>query len=287
MRKIAKKIVGKLPYNVFFDRIYSFVLFFVAHRRFPRRGSGLFNDYLFFLKTSNEIEAVLRQFTSDKIHVKEFIGYHAPGAIVPRTLAIYDSVDSIGQPLPGPCVLKPAHGSGCVVFAPTGETILEEKDREALRKALSISPYTTNRERNYKNLKRRLICEEMLPTGKETKDYKIFCFRGHPRLIQVDIDRHTKHKRNIYDINWNSIAVEYNFPNGDEQPAPEKLKEMLLLAKVLSNQFEFVRIDFFVIDEKVYLGEITHCPESAHGRFRTLSEEILFSDMLFKSGSLF
>ena len=56
------------------DRIEALLSFWVAHRRLPRRGSGLFNDRLFFFKTDPKwTEDPLRVFVSDKELAKIFI----------------------------------------------------------------------------------------------------------------------------------------------------------------------------------------------------------------------
>lgn len=42
-------------------------------------------------------------------------------------------------------------------------------------------------------------------TGWQLKDYKIFCFHGEPKFIEVDYDRYVGHKLNVYDLDWNFI----------------------------------------------------------------------------------
>jgi hypothetical protein len=56
---------------------------------------------------------------------------------------------------------------------------------------------------------------------------------------------------------------------------------MVEAARVLAADFEFVRVDFFIDGDNFYVGELTHCPESAHGRFGSRESEDLFSSILF------
>jgi hypothetical protein len=41
---------------------------------------------------------------------------------------------------------------------------------------------------------------------------------------------------------------------------PNRLDKMLTLAAKLSQPFEFVRIDFYYVDEKIYFSEYTFTP---------------------------
>lgn len=282
MQFIKKFIFSKIPFSFYFDKLYLFILFIYAHKRIPRHGSGLFNDYLYFLKTSDALFDVLRQMTSDKIIVKEYVASRIGEHCVVPTIAIFSDVNKINlNDLALPCVIKPAHGNGSIMFFKSKQDDCFDDKMEVLRNSLTRSPYTTIREKNYKHLRKRLISEAMLPDAENTKDYKFFCYKGEPQLIQVDSMRHTSHKRNIYSSEWKEIDVSYNFPRGDIEKKPECLYEMLGTCRILSKDFEFVRIDFFVCGDRFYVGEITHCPESAHGRFGSVKEERLFSDIIF------
>jgi len=43
-------------------------------------------------------------------------------------------------------------------------------------------------------------------------------------------------------------------------PKPEHLKEMVILAEKLSSDFEFVRVDVYDFNGKIYFGELTFSP---------------------------
>ena len=46
--------------------------------------------------------------------------------------------------------------------------------------------------------RKMIFVEEFLDfKGKSPNDYKVFCFNGDPKYIQVDYDRFDQHKRNI------------------------------------------------------------------------------------------
>lgn len=280
---IFRRWLARLPYGCVFDRIYIFTIFLYAHRRLPRRDTQLFNDYLYFLKTSQEIMDVFRQVTSDKVEVKNYVSRICGQDIVLPTFGVFEAINDINiAALPRPCVIKPAHGSGSIVFVKHGQLALGNEECHLLQEALETSPYISAREGNYRYLRPRLICEPMLPSGEETKDYKFFCYAGKPRIIQVDSERHSDHKRNLYDARWTPLSISYNYPIGEWEEAPVFLGRMSYIAEELAQYFDFVRVDFFLDKDKFYVGELTHCPESAHGRFRTIEEEMAFSELLFR-----
>ncbi|WP_306120531.1 MULTISPECIES: ATP-grasp fold amidoligase family protein [unclassified Roseitalea] len=278
-----RRLLKLIPTGRLTDKFFLLTIFVYAHKRLPSKGSGLFNDYLYFLKTSGELLDILRQYTSDKVYLKSFVAERlGQDATLPHS-EVYDDVSQITiDELPKPCVLKPAHGSGSVVFVDADQGHLTEGDVNKLQIALATSPYTTAREANYKHLRRRIVCEPMLSSGAATKDYKVFCYRGEPKAIQVDSERHSDHKRKIYTATWQPIDISYNFPVGEREPAPDNLHLMLDMARKLSSEFEFVRVDFFIDGVKVYVAELTHCPESAHGRFETREAERRFSSLIFR-----
>ena len=62
--------------------------------------------------------------------------------------------------------------------------------------------------------------------------------------------------QNSYDIDWNPIVP----VKLDGVEKPNRLDKMLKLATKLSQPFEFVRIDFYYVDENIYFSEYTFTP---------------------------
>ena len=110
-------------------------------------------------------------------------------------------------------------------------------------------------------------------------DYKFFVFSGQVKLIQVDLDRFTNHTRVLFDSEWNKLPVKYKYPIGESIRKPKNLKDMVSLAETLGDEFEFVRVDLYEIDQqRIVFGEMIFAPESGYGRF-------LPSEFDFKLGS--
>jgi hypothetical protein len=90
-------------------------------------------------------------------------------------------------------------------------------------------------------------------------DYRFYCFNGIPEVIQVD--NHAHDINPFYDTNWKQLDLYYR--KGVSRPAIEKpinLEHMNLVASKLSADFDFVRVDLYNIDGKIYFGEFTFTP---------------------------
>ena len=117
---------------------------------------------------------------------------------------------------------------------------------------------------------------------RELKDYKIFCFNGVPRFVQLDYNRFTNHKRNIYDINWNRQDFIYAYPSSTDKiiDKPAELTRIIEFVEKLSKDIPFVRCDFYIVNHKILFGEITFFPESGFGKFNPEYYDLEFGNYI-------
>ena len=159
-------------------------------------------------------------------------------------------------------------------------------DRKLLKNWFEIDYYKGSREQNYKYLRPKVIVEEFFSEDGHTapSDYKIFCFNGVPKFIQVDSDRHTHHSRNFYDTSWNLLPFTLIYPRKLEiDHRPVQLDNMLDIATKLSRPFSFIRVDMYTDDSEVKVGELTNCPESANSKVTPSTAEFTLG-RLFEQG---
>lgn len=209
---------------------------------------------------------------ADKYKVREFISETIGDEYLNELIAVYDSVDEIDiQALPQSFVLKGTHGSGYNIICKDKDKMNWKKEFKKMRRWLRLSYYLEEREWVYKDIKPRIICEKYMEeaNAEDLRDYKIFCFNGEPKLIQVDANRFNDHKRNYYDLDWNLLDISIDVPSDTETiiHPPEKLSEMIELSKVLSKNFPHVRVDFYEVDQKIIFGELTFFHSSGFGQF--------------------
>ena len=94
-------------------------------------------------------------------------------------------------------------------------------------------------------------------------DYKLFCFNGlngSVGCVAVDLGRYVQHKRNIYDSDFcflKNVSFGFKRENDAEVLCPPLFSEMKKIATALAQPFPHVRVDFFAIGEKIYIGELT------------------------------
>ena len=117
----------------------------------------------------------------------------------------------------------------------------------------------------------RIVVEEFLESddGKQLRDYKVICCNGEPVVIRVDSDRFSGHKTDLYDLDWNiKKGVRWKHPNTNQLlPKPECLDDLYAYARKLSKNFNLARVDFYIVKNKIYFGEITFTSCAGFDRF--------------------
>lgn len=248
-----------------------------------------YNEKLQWLKINDHNPAYCQMV--DKIEAKKVVADIIGEEHIIPTLGVWNNFDEIDfASLPDQFVLKCSHDSGGVVVCKNKTNLDFQKARKKLEKSLSQNYYWHGREWPYKSIKPRILAEKYMEdeSGYELKDYKIFCFHGEPKMIQVDYDRFTSHKRNLYTVDWQYIDASIQYPTDSTRmiPKPQALDEMLLMAKQLSKGYIHVRTDFYCINEKVYFGEMTFYHESGFAKFQPESFGVTMGNWLDLSGMI-
>lgn len=115
----------------------------------------------------------------------------------------------------------------------------------------------------------------------ELRDYKIFCFGGKSKFIQLDNGRDSNHTQDFYNLEWNKLNLEFASKNSEIiSKKPRKLKEMLDVAERLSKEFEFVRVDLYYVDDNIYFGELTFTPTDGMVQFKPINEDFNIASMI-------
>lgn len=211
---------------------------------------------------------------ADKELVKKYLRKKGYSKYIPKTLAVFQKVEDIDYNLlPKKFVLKTTHGSGFVVLCEDKEYFDIQEANKKLESWLKFKYGRYNYEWFYDVLKPRIIVEEFLEdsTEKRLVDYKVMCFNGKCKLIFTVSERERKHKMYVdfYDEKWNRMDFTRLYrrsENGISKPA--LLHEMIEVSENISKEFPFLRVDFFVIRDKLYIGELTFIPGSGWEPFR-------------------
>jgi hypothetical protein len=180
-----------------------------------------------------------------------------------------DPAEIYEKDLPGRFVMKPNHASGLIKFYDWDTPRDMDELRMIARCWTRMNFYNVSKEWCYKHIKPLVLIEEWLEVdGQIPRDFKFFCFHGMPWFVQVDIDRFTEHRRNLYDMNWNRFEGSLSYPNSDEPiKKPELLQQMCDIASKLSEDTDFVRVDLYDLHDRIYFGELTNYPGDGLERF--------------------
>ena len=244
-----------------------------------------FSEKLQWLKLNyrNPIQIIM----VDKYEAKHFIAKHVGEQYVIPTLAVWDSVENIDiDALPNQFVLKITHDSGGIVICKDKSTFDFEAAKAKLRASLRQDYSRIAREWVYQNVPRRIIAEEYISElgNDDLLDYKMYSFHGEPKLTVVCSNRFSKTgtRMNFYDMDWNSMGIHFGHypPLPTEFPKPDTYGEMLQVAAELSKACPFLRVDFYEIKGRLYIGELTLFPGAGFERFRPISRDYELGEWL-------
>ena len=262
------------------DSIYVRLKYRKAFGRWPNlKHPQTFNEKLNWLKLHdrNPLYTTMVDKYEAKRYVADLIGEEY---IIP-TLGVWERAEDIDfDSLPDKFVLKATHDSGRVIICRDKSKLDKAKAVKEMRESLKRNFYAVTREWPYKNVKPRIIAEQLLENSTDTgmadykvhnqdiNDYKFFCFNGHVEFMKVDFDRHTDHHANYYDRDFNLLDFGENVcPPIKERiiQRPILFSKMIELSEKISKHIRFVRVDFYEVNNRIYFGEITFFPDSGIG----------------------
>jgi hypothetical protein len=265
---IAERIAGRLS-----DRVYLSLRFRRKFGAWPSIGvPRRFNEHLLRYKLTSRGDRRLPHL-ANKILVKEHVaGLIGPEHVIPTLWHGPALPPRSERNWPKPYVLKSSHGCDhtIMVSSPDDERWDEIDERVGAWLSTDYGIGRQNREWHYAHIDRGLLVEPMIGDGvSPPPDYKFFVFGGRVELVWRDDDRTTDHRRVIYDRNWIPQPFDFNKPRGEAGvDPPDNLPAMIELAERLAQDLEFVRVDFYDVDGRVYFGELTFFPAAGNGQFR-------------------
>lgn len=230
----------------------------------------------------------LQSIVSDKLLVRDYVKEKIGAEYLIPILGIWGKYGDIDfSLLPKQFVLKCNHDSGGLVVCTDKDKLNHSETRCKIEKSLKSNFFYIGREYQYRNIKPMILCEEFISdNGKVPLDYKIYCFNGVPDVILVCRDRFSKNSHRASYLFFDQEWIFQPLNKGDENlqetdvPKPENLDEMIEIAKKLSRDFLFARIDLYNIGGKIYFGEITLSPNSGFDPDIKYETDLMFGQKL-------
>ncbi len=242
-----------------------------------------FNEKLQWIKLYDRKDEYIEMV--DKYAVRELIKRKIGEDYLIPLLGVWDCAEDIDfEQLPNQFVLKCTHDSGSVIFCKDKNNFDVDAAIKSLKKHLKRSGFTHGREWPYKNVPRRIIAEKYMSdeSGCELKDYKVLCFNGEPKLIELHRGRYGIHTQDFYDVNWNRTNIsQVGTPNAvDKFPVPESFEQMLELSRILSKGIPHLRVDWYSIYGKLFFGELTFFDGSGFDPFDNPDDDLLLGSWI-------
>ena len=199
----------------------------------------------------------------DKYGMRGYLQEKGLGHLLPEVYGVWDKPSQIDwDALPNAFALKCNHGCGCNILCRDKAKLDRKAAEKQLKKWLKINFAYYYGEVNYEHVVPKVFCEEFLDDGNvQPTDYKVLCFNGEPKLFMLCTDREKGAKFTFTDADYNRLKWETGYHAGGElPPKPATFEDMKRYAREISKPFPFVRVDFYDIHGKLYVGEMTFSP---------------------------
>lgn len=201
---------------------------------------------------------------ADKFLCREYINniigeeYNVP------LLGVWDTFEQVDfDKLPTRFVLKANHGCGFNIIVKNKKTMDKSKVKKLFDRWLNTNYALVYCEMQYYRIPKKIIAEEYLEQlDGGLYDYKIHCFNGQPIFCELigerDIDKCSA-KQAVYDLKWNLLEFTFgDFEQFDHLiDKPKCLEEMIEVSRKLAAEIDYVRVDLYVVDDRIYVGELT------------------------------
>lgn len=275
MNNLTKNAI-LFPFNILYKFSPSLVLkiLFLIKQGYPLHLNHpkTYNEKLQWIKLNDRNQ--LMPYCCDKYTVRAYVKKKRCTSILNGLLWQGTNPDEIPfEKLPNQFVIKVTHGSTFNIICRDKSKLNQDDAKEKCRKWLKAKFLPCYGEWFYGKVKPRIIVENFLEeVGSEHQDlldYKVYCFNGKPEYIRVMSDRFSDLHDAIYDVNWKLLkGRNMGYPCVKEASAPPAcLPKLLEYAKRLSEDFRHARVDFYIVNGKIYFGEITFTSGAGFDKF--------------------
>ena len=216
-------------------------------------------------------------------YIKQKVDVHCPCKLT-KIFGVWEKPENIPfDTLPSQFVLKSNHASGQVIIVKDKKNFNKDEAIKCMKKWLRDNYYYVTGEWVYKNIKPKIICEELLDS--DIKDYKFYCFNGIPKFLYISQGFAKSHDQvcmNYISLKWEKTPFQrHDYAQFRElPPCPSNLTEMIEVAKALAKDFSFVRVDLYSIRGETYFSELTFYPNGGFVTFYPMEWEYKIGEWL-------
>ncbi|PME50264.1 ATP-grasp fold amidoligase family protein [Vibrio lentus] len=273
------KALNKIILSFLSDKAFFYVRYFKSFKHIINlRAPIKFNEKIISRILSSDRETL--GFFADKIAVRSYVERKVGCKYLIPSLGVFSHINEIDfDELPNEFVIKTNFGSGTSHI----EIINDKKEinlddvKIKFEIALNDNWFLSTRERFYETIDRKLLIESYLKPQNmgflAPDDFKFHVFnKGSDTFvfIQVDRGRYENHERIVLNENWEDTGIEFGHAEKLKKfPAPSQLNEMLSIAKTLAEDFKYIRVDLYLVDDRVFFGELTQTHQAGTCKFKS------------------
>ena len=281
-----KKILFKYYFNKrkFVEYLYKQQMNKELNLDNPQTFTEKINHFkVYYKKYHNKNYASLTDKNKVREYVKNKIGEEY---LIPQLLCVKKLKYQDIEKLPNSFVIKTNNGSGT-------NYIVKDKTKEDynimcnyMNAFLKIKYQYIWGEYHYEKIKPRIVIDNLLidKNGNLPDDIKCFCFNNngikHKILYQERVIGDERY-RIMFDENWNLINMKSSFKMLDiDLKRPKNYKKIIKVIDKLSEDFNFVRVDLFLFNNKIYFGELTFTPTAGYLKFEDNETDLLWGSWI-------
>ena len=266
-QKLALKCLRNFPYA------HTHYLYYKRFgKRLDLQDPRDLNQKVLWLKF-NEYHKDIYTKCADKYAVREYLEEKGCSELLNELHGVYNSPEEIVYAdLPNRFALKCNHGAGYNIICFDKENLDTKNVSRTLRKWMRADYSKNLSEPQYKKIPRKIICEKFIDNnGQFPDDFKFYCFDGQPEIVMLCRERKNNATKFYYfDMNWNLLPLNDTsrdaLNSGEVIHKPEGFEKLKHYASILSQDFLFVRADFYLLGDKPLFGELTFTPAAGLDR---------------------
>lgn len=262
VRRKFQTVACKLLSDEFLSKVYYRI---VLGKKLDLKNPQTFNEKLqwlklyYFPKNPEVIQC------ADKYAVREYIAQKGYESTLVPLLGVWNKADDINWDLlPQKFVLKCNHGCAYNILCNDKDKFDTDGAKKQLTSWLKEDFGAFNIEMHYSKIaSRKIICEEYL--GDCITDYKFFCFNGKAYCMYVsnDLVHDRQAQIGFFYLDGKKMPLKRNdYTDIESVILPNFFNDMKNMAEHLAKTFPFVRVDFFLANEKYYFAELTFTPSA-------------------------
>ena len=260
LRRKIQTVAHYLLPDQFMCKLYTKI---VLKKDIDLKNPKTFNEKIQWLKINYYPNNPLVVQGADKYAVRSYVEDKGFRDLLVPLLGVWNNAKDIQwEKLPNRFVLKCNHGCAYNILCGDKNNFNTSAATKQLNEWLKEDFGSFNIELHYSKIQPRLItCEEYL--GDCIMDYKYFCFNGEPKYIYVsnDLVHDRQAQIGFFYLDGKKMPMTRDdYTDIAEIELPEFYDEMTEAARMLCKDFPFVRVDFFIANNRYYFAELTFTP---------------------------